>query len=534
MITEKNVANLLIVANGTTTQTHSQSINPSLMYNLEGVITTPGGIVVNGAAVTAAPIFKVGSKNTSGTMNWSDTINAKQITSIVAKRYTPSANQVDYIGYNGTSGSIDAINSNLYTVRMNMLPLDTAGFMQQTIKRGTYKSTSSATATAVMNGLYNSLLVNFKREPETLVKFERVAANTSIAALTGTAVIYKLTKGSKTVITYIKTADATTGFTASTASVTDGTIFQTPSTSGKTFTFSAVALGAGAGRHALYINETTYNVADAGTNEQNAVAIAAAINAGTQATATVAAAVVTIRLNDGVSGNVMVLSTNDDTTWANVAVTVATGDTTPVCYYIDGTTSSAATFTLDSEWVGETCYFYEGTTAANHCGILTAAAGRGIKITGVPVPTTAPNFFYKIPRWVTTISDAGTTTISTTAGYEGSGTLSQVKEMEQQFQGNEGNFYRAQVPSPTFRSDATEAKGYSLIIINYVDDMSTTLGQSAISHKQLYIACGRPCTGTVFANDNTGIADVLDGYVSSYSIPLSCTDASGIEAEIDN
>jgi len=182
MITEKNVANLLIVSNGSKTTTHTTNVSAALagMNTGESVVCTPGGIIVNAAsAATLTQQFKIGTKLSTGKFLWSDIIDAKSITKIDARGFTPYTTQVDYVGYNGTSGSIEVMNDNIYTVRMYMLPIDMAGFAQQKIKRGVYKSDSTATQQEIAYGLTENLIQNFSREPEKTkygtnnIKFER-------------------------------------------------------------------------------------------------------------------------------------------------------------------------------------------------------------------------------------------------------------------------------------------------------------------------------------------------------------------------
>lgn len=107
-----------------------------------------------------------------------------------------AAEQVDYIGYNGTSGSLDVINSNVYTVRLYINESTINGFMQQKIKEGFYKSTTAAVESDIAAALQNSLIKNFSREPLQDIKFERVSSATTVASSGGTWTVFK---GSKTV-----------------------------------------------------------------------------------------------------------------------------------------------------------------------------------------------------------------------------------------------------------------------------------------------------------------------------------------------
>lgn len=417
---------------------------------------------------------------------YSPWITGKNILKCYKRSYTGSNEQISYVGHNGSSGSLELQNSKLYLLRLaEVAQFKTFGDKIH-YKTFEYKSDASASQAEVMQGLYESALMNLSKEAEDTVKVERTVAGTSLAALTGSATIYKLTKGLTTVYTYTKAAAGDATLTASTASVTDGTIFQTPSTSAESFTFTAVALGSSAGSHVIWINDTSYVVADAGTNAQNATAIVAAINAGTQAKAVAATAAVTITMNDDTPATVMVLSSDDDSTFANVAVTY--GDTVPVNYYIDGTTSAAATFELDYPWVGETCYFYEGTTVGSTCGIITATGNYGLKFSGLPRTNFEVGVMkYLKNRFKLMMTVDGTTSTSTitytTTAKEGAGTWKEIAELEWFASGNEIN-YGKRVKEPgdkAMRSTVVEDARYETINISFIDNeyIMLTGGQPA-------------------------------------------------------
>lgn len=95
----------------------------------------------------------------------------------------PATEQIDYVGYNGSTGSLDVINSNIYTLRLYILESTINGFMQQKVKEGFYKSTSSATQQAVARGLVQSLIKNYSREPVQDIVFERINAGAQANAL---------------------------------------------------------------------------------------------------------------------------------------------------------------------------------------------------------------------------------------------------------------------------------------------------------------------------------------------------------------
>jgi hypothetical protein len=435
MTNEKNVANLLITRAGITRVAVGQTIDAAVAAStafpgIPFVINVATGQVPDAQAFTAAntPAIKIGVPLTDGTINWSDTIEGKNVKSVTALRSALPRQQLDYIGYNGTAGAIDVVANNLYTIRLYLNPLDTAGWMQQFIKRATYQSTVADTQATIAAGLAKSLIANLSREVDKQkygidrIGVQLVNSGVSIATSGGTL---DFVKGSSYV-----------------------TIRGT---------------GADAGQYA-------------------------------GDTATI------------VAGDYL-------------RVGHATTATFPV-YRVDQVVSGGGANTM----VVKLNIPYQGATAmgvaAANVGVMPIAniANFGIAITGVAYTSDPPKFFYQIPRWTTTIEGFTTTTVTNSVvPFEGRGTRDQVRELEQQLLGSEGNFYRAQVPYPTFRSETVASTAYAWIVIEYVDNMTSHLGQSAVSHKQLYIACDR-VGGTSISDNNTGLGTTLNRFVAQHAI----------------
>jgi hypothetical protein len=218
----------------------------------------------------------------------------------------------------------------------------------------------------------------------------------------------------------------------------------------------------------------------------------------------------------------MVLSSADDATFANVTITIASGDATPVKYLAYATTSAAATFLLDTEWLGETGYAYTGTTAATNTGIGTAPTAWGIKMTGVS--PFANNLFiagttkYEVPSFKTTVSGFTSTTVydydssvSTSLGSaasKGTGSYWEASELEWNTQGEEGKKVRMGLPLFQSRSNALSTDDYyDVVMLKYYDDSFTSdaLGLNPKAVKTLLIY-GATVNGTVcpyFSTDNS-------------------------------
>lgn len=438
-------------------------------------------------------------------------IKVANITSVTSKAYSAPVEQVSYIGYTGSTGSLPAgsVDTTYYGATVLKGEFETYGAREMK-KTFDFKCTTSDSTADVASGLALSLYNGVARMADPYYKVERVAATTSVAAFTGTGVGIKLTKGSKTV-TFVDSAGA-----ASTGTVSAGNVINVPSTNGTNFTFTALILGTGAGSHVVAIGNTLYTVADGGSAAQNATAIAAAINAGTQATATVSTADVTIQLLPTTKPTtVSVYDTNGS---AAIAVTINTGDSTPVKYVAATSASAAATFTLDLPWTGESCVVFEGTTAASMSGVATLnGSSWGIKLTGLPKTYHDITFRpYKIRFGVELFNMGSTVVTDSVAASEGSGSSEAVQWLESFVVGNEGAYYVIQPDQPLDRRKNSvnylgSAQGWNMITINYFDSTTSNVFGGQKLEKSLTIAGPTGGGSTSQFTDNTnGLIAILD------------------------
>lgn len=473
MITEKN-ATYLYVANVTTGISDGGTIDVTTLPAGAVVVGKVSGgnlVAVESTALSANETYQIINKLSDGTVLRSPMFKGSDVISKSYLAYTAPQEQVSYLGYNGSSitglGTITIGTNYIIGLWLN----HTKGLydLKGEVKHISAYATDNTQAT-VAKLLMESHLKNFSpvREQNPSILCDRIALTSSVAAITGSATIYKLTKGSKTVYTYTKAAAGDATLTASTASVNINDVINIPSYNGRTFTFTASVLGSSpdAGRHVIYIGETAYTIADAGTAAQNATAIANAINAGTLATAVANTASVTITYNENTRAlPPMVLSSDNDTTFANVTVTIASGDAVPVKYKVAATTSGAATFELDEPWQGETGYVYEGTTAATNIGIASLTSETwGLKFTGVKQP------FNPVTGYPTQVSFDVLTDSFGGYGVEykavaptpGNGTYAQVAELEMYAQGNEQWARNSIYPTRDLRMEANSTYAYNI------------------------------------------------------------------------
>lgn len=462
------------------------------------------------SAISGTTPVRVVQKNADGTYVFSPIFSYSDILSKVKKDFVQDTQQVSYFGYDSvtnTTGFGTPVSGSTYVLHLMLNHTRNTYNNAPEIKTIPYKATSTSQAD-MAKGLQESTIRQFTtgREPYPVIRCERVCDTASVAAFTGSATIYKFTKGSTVVSTYIKASAGNTTLTASTASVTLADIVNAPSSNGRTFTFTANALGAGAGRHVIYIGETAYNVTDTGTDENNATAIAAAINAGTQATASASTTTVTITYNPGFYCiPPLVLQSADDSTFATIAVTIASGDAVPVKYKAAATTSSAATFTLDVPWQGETGYVYKGTTAASQTGVTTATGYWGLKFSGLEQPFNAAGLDeltnYLVSFDIATEDFGSLVEYKATKPKYGTGTYAQVAYQEMYSQWMDKAPIISKRPLTQLRTQAVAGRGYDLINleIQASDVKFEAIGQSAKSKIRIIIATQQ--TPTDLAND---------------------------------
>lgn len=157
-------------------------------------IFTPGGTRLTAAAVAGTKFMLVQGRAGKQPLT-SSVLSKEDFESVNKKLYAAATEKKDAIGYNGTSGDIDAIADNLYMVRLHLDQSLTSNHGGVYVKHGQYKSDASATKLEVAEGLVYSLVNNFLREPEKQVRFERLLDH----AGTATTVAVTAVKGSKVV-----------------------------------------------------------------------------------------------------------------------------------------------------------------------------------------------------------------------------------------------------------------------------------------------------------------------------------------------
>lgn len=149
-------------ANITTTSLTSSTFTANTgeigIFNKQGTRLTESSILTTDEFVLAV------SRGSTLPPLVSDVINKDRIREIKASVWVTDADQIDYIGYNGSTQSIDITNAGeLYMAQINLIEFLT-GTNNTYIKHGVYKSAIADGQAEISRGLAKSVNLNFARE----------------------------------------------------------------------------------------------------------------------------------------------------------------------------------------------------------------------------------------------------------------------------------------------------------------------------------------------------------------------------------
>ena len=144
-------------------------------------------------------------------------LDLNQITAWVGTPGAAATEQVSYVGYNGTSGTMDATANNFFLIKLEHTPnAFLYGKRPASYKYGTFQSGASASALSNSIGLIKSLITNFRanRTTDWRVKSELVADGTGVVVADTDLTSITFTKYSKTAV--VTTSGAVSAFAAGT------------------------------------------------------------------------------------------------------------------------------------------------------------------------------------------------------------------------------------------------------------------------------------------------------------------------------
>ena len=519
-LTARNTNQLLLVningAAGTSTKATGSMIRTYTDLN-DGQIafTDPKGLTHahgDGAPWATGNLFKIVVRNGTN-LYWTPVLSGARstvypyVSYVRGHYYNAPVQQIDYIGYNGSTGSIEVINSNYYKIWIHLKGVDAMTQGSAIVKDGAYESTASDTQVNIAYELTTSLINNFKREPIKDIRFERVANGTYGTTSATWAVVY----GSNTIT---KTGHGLTPAAGTVIKIADesaiiGTALAFPITiAGAADLFTINVNGGGAVN--CQLTAAVYTSLNALVNEIN-IQIAAGANAGLISAVAYGNA---IKFVNTTSGTTIAFVDTEVGTLAMLGHTAATFQgnmtTTPV-YTV--TAYTANTITLDIP--------YQSVTAADvDCFVQTVApTSWGVKLTGRSRTSSfvVGKVSYSQPSWEVFIEDFGATTITNSiTAVLGTGTGYQVAELEHFYQGFEkGNFTDLRDHLNTSRAHAVVTNNYDYITLSIKDEkaVSAIIGQPT-SFSEIVIAANH---GTASASIGA-IESILDDYLGNIAI----------------
>ena len=219
--------------------------------------------------------FKIGQKNADGTFAFTPLLDFANCTLTPKNQVTDRSEQSSVFGSTGTAGSIQALNSNRYTVRVNFKNNVDMFSEQSDLHFFEYVSDANATQVEIVNYLAQVMSKSEKFSGKASgrhrasVKVERVTDSTVTAATSGT---FNVVNGSKQVTAATDVDDGGAAIVGGYLKL-DGVAYKVVSISGKTATLDQPYQGA-----------TNAALADASCGEISA-ANAAAGNWGLKITA---------------------------------------------------------------------------------------------------------------------------------------------------------------------------------------------------------------------------------------------------------
>lgn len=414
-----------------------------------------------------------------------------KITNPIHEDYVAPVEQVSYVGYNGTTGSLDGVANKL--VVMQVILQHTMATLNNSpmIKTVPYK-TVGATQAELALGLVNSAnsVFNKRTTPDSLIKFERTMDEAG--AVLGTSVdTLTFTKGSK----YFSADDIDDATGAGTV-LTLGDYLKIPSRDDMEITLTGASgtaivaiVGTGLSHTATFNSSLTTTASDFVT--ANAAAYLAV-----GLTLTSAAAVLTIvKANKSAISAAVGTATNATGDLAGTALWGT--NLTDAVYAITAINTTTNIGTLDTEFRSDS-FAAEDDSFTRIDSATALAAEMGIRMIGLAPSSFNPivDTYQKVEFKIT--SDDFVTMEFTTADepIKGVGTFEQVAVQEIYSAMNEGQGrFLSTYPPTTYRQEANVDTEYDLITFGGLDDaFSDIVGNNPKSTQNFILALFKDST----------------------------------------
>jgi hypothetical protein len=242
-----------------------QTTSISNMQDNEIGIFTPAGTRITEATALTEDKFIIVKKTANGGIPLvSGVINKNDIKNAIRKEYVAATDQVTEIGYNGTTGAIDAQNDTDYHIRISVRDARTSNHGGLYLKHAFYTSDASATEFEIASELLKSLNNNFSKEPEEILTATMLCndAGTNTTATTGTLTTVK---GSKYVTVSGNTTEFQVGGLLRLGTATTDEVYEIVALDTTVMTLDTAVTSAGAAYTATNANAVTAAGATAGT-----------------------------------------------------------------------------------------------------------------------------------------------------------------------------------------------------------------------------------------------------------------------------
>ena len=201
MITANRATNLVIGKNiSRTGSLAATQVTASSIADGEVVVTDAAGKILDSTTVLSAKeVVVVQGQGSTKPLIKSDVIKLGKVSSYSGKGAVAAVEQVSYIGYNTNAGtSIDALASNLYFARLNMLNEQNTYGNRTMYLNFKYETGVTTSQKDVATGLFKNAITI--KTAEQMYKFERIAdgtrtAVTSIATSSTTKSVFVVASG---------------------------------------------------------------------------------------------------------------------------------------------------------------------------------------------------------------------------------------------------------------------------------------------------------------------------------------------------
>lgn len=181
MLSQKNISHIFV---GAATGLSTGAVS-ALSAGQIGVYQN-GGLTGDAGALTTNDKFQVFLNGANGELINSPWIDFNNIVSKNAVNYTAPTEKLEYVGYNGTTGSIAVSNSTVYTMHMNIQD-GTKTWGEHPLFKfvAAYESDASATQLEIADALVVNAVKNFEREVAAGIDYIEVGRITNDAVTAG-------------------------------------------------------------------------------------------------------------------------------------------------------------------------------------------------------------------------------------------------------------------------------------------------------------------------------------------------------------